>query len=251
MRLVIIGNGFDRSINLPTGYDDFREYLEANNKELFSCMEDIYDNGYLWSDFENALGKPNIQFLKRLDTLFSTDEIIDSSFVNKIKKIFNSWILSIDYSNHYPSKEYIIDNKSIYMSFNYTDTLSRIYGIDMKNIFFVHGYAGQTLYGENLIFGHNNTINELDLIRSTFKNTSEIIRNNLIWFKNLQLSNIDTIEIIGHSYNDIDYPYFQEIKKHCPKATWILHAHSTKDEKHRENYIKRLDLKKYVKEIKK
>ena len=38
MRLWIVGNGFDRAHNLPTGYSDYYKYLKATGDEWMASM---------------------------------------------------------------------------------------------------------------------------------------------------------------------------------------------------------------------
>ncbi len=55
--LYIIGNGFDKAHGLPSGYWDFRTWLEVHNQELLYDIKDIWTNStQLWSDFERSLG---------------------------------------------------------------------------------------------------------------------------------------------------------------------------------------------------
>mgnify|MGYP006873121367 CR=1 FL=1 len=62
------------------------------------------------------------------------------------------------------------------------------------------------------------------------------------WFEKLIFANIDTIEVTGCSFNEIDYPYFKKIKDCCPYAKWILNWHNDEDFKNREKYINKLNL---------
>ena len=43
MRLFILGNGFDKAHGLPTGYDDFRDYLELHNPGFLIEFEKIHN----------------------------------------------------------------------------------------------------------------------------------------------------------------------------------------------------------------
>ena len=69
MRLFIIGNGFDKAHGLPTGYMDFRDYLEKEDYEYLAALESPYGyvpeskrdhvEKYLWKEFENNLSDVN------------------------------------------------------------------------------------------------------------------------------------------------------------------------------------------------
>lgn len=60
------------------------------------------------------------------------------------------------------------------------------------------------------------------------KNTSGCIGNHKDFFDSL--SDIENVIILGHSYSDIDYPYFSKVKDSImPTAFWTLCAYSHKD----------------------
>ena len=57
------------------------------------------------------------------------------------------------------------------------------------------------------------------------------------------LSDIEIIRVFGHSYNDIDMPYFQKIKDSVSKeCKWILNWHSDNDKVNAENLIAQLGI---------
>ena len=66
-QLFILGNGFDMAHRLPTGYEDFVDYIKREDapddeKTLLDFLihyigEPFYDGDFLWKDFENKLGE--------------------------------------------------------------------------------------------------------------------------------------------------------------------------------------------------
>lgn len=79
-------------------------------------------------------------------------------------------------------------------------------------------------------------------MQESYKDVDGIIEENKSWFDELSLIGIDVVEVIGCSYNDIDYPYFIRIKNCCPKAKWILNWYSNDDFQKRKKYIETLKL---------
>ena len=80
MRLWIIGNGFDRVHQLPTGYSDYYKYLLATGEEWMANMLEFFfgnvsghPGNILWSQLGKALGIYSIdaiyEFLKEGHTL--------------------------------------------------------------------------------------------------------------------------------------------------------------------------------------
>ena len=46
--LYLIGNGFDKHHDIPSGYWDFHEWLKKNDSELVDQIDELYDyNGDL------------------------------------------------------------------------------------------------------------------------------------------------------------------------------------------------------------
>ena len=56
------------------------------------------------------------------------------------------------------------------------------------------------------------------------------------------LSDVEEVYVIGHSLSEVDYPYFDEVNKHC-NAKWIIGYHSYEDMKRLVELVKRLKLK--------
>lgn len=242
-KLYILGNGFDISHGLPTRYKNFKDYLKDHNLELFSILNsnEIYVEDEHWTYFESALGHPSIAFINKINNLFGMDNVIGKNLVDLIKEELGNWICSIDYNKVKHKFKFTKDD--IFFSFNYTDTLGQVYDVDFDRIKYIHKYAGAHYFGEKLIFGHNNNdFNKYEILKESYKDVQSIIKENDNWFTNLKLIGVDCIEVIGCSYNDIDYPYFKKIKECCPNAKWLMNWFNDDDFKKRGKYIEALKL---------
>ncbi len=154
-----------------------------------------------------------------------------------IFNVFGQWVRSI----HIESKQLIdLKNESLYLTFNYTDTLEKVYKISENNILHIHGRAS---IDENLIVGHRNYIDPIQYLtyatdfrednhridnvcdyNKLYKPIEYLIDKNRSFFD--QLSHIKSIVIIGHSCNDIDKLYFKEVSKHVSNdAHWLFFWH--------------------------
>ena len=68
------------------------------------------------------------------------------------------------------------------------------------------------------------------------KHTNEIIKEYSNQFHNL--SDIDEVIVIGHSYNEIDFPYFKKISESINnRATWTLYYYSESDKESAEKLM--------------
>lgn len=239
--LYVIGNGFDLAHGFETNYRDFAEYLKKTNK-YYQLYHDIIDNCNLkeediWSDFEKALGEINTEsladyedfnpatdydFLERdswagIYRIEDTVEYNLSSFLKNLRKSFYEWISQVKIRG-----KTIFDFKdnAIFLNFNYTKTLEKIYNIKVHDIHHIHGSVSSK---ESIILGHNKKLikkNEKMWVeevntslesfeKNTFKNTDEVCACYGKFFKSL--SNIDNVVILGHSLSDVDSLYFQKI----------------------------------------
>ncbi|EOB9529257.1 bacteriophage abortive infection AbiH family protein [Escherichia coli] len=288
MKLYIIGNGFDLHHELDTSYFSFGDYLRKKDQDIYDHLVDFMgftdlppklsavdkSKHFLWSDFENSLAGLDTEsvleeFCYLLPQISSPDfrdkdwcslsiemERILKNLTEGLLTQFKSFILQVNYPELNLNKRLRIDSDSIFISFNYTETLQKYYGIDDRQILYIHGKASSD---QQLILGHgidpinfeekeavppeNATDEELEEWRQcmadnydhsyemgkqtinkyftcSFKNTEKVIADSAKFFKNL--SNVDEIIIIGHSLSSVDVPYFSFIHSIVSENTeWI------------------------------
>lgn len=81
------------------------------------------------------------------------------------------------------------------------------------------------------------TVNKLE------KKTRQIISANRPFFDSL--GNIDEVKVYGHSIEDVDMPYFEEVKKNVDqKAKWTFCCHDESKVGHYRNVARRLGVSK-------
>ncbi|MDR2907390.1 MAG: bacteriophage abortive infection AbiH family protein [Bacteroidales bacterium] len=282
-KLYIIGNGFDLYHGIKSSICDLKDYVKEKDFDLYDMIEKYFGDGYLWSNFEECLGYIHEKTVEdeasmylmdygsddwsdagHHDYQYEVNRIIDN-ICNGLKKRFSEWIrlMIITQTQNDAIK---IPKEALYLSFNYTNTLEKLYYIKPNNIVYIHGKAIDD--SSDLIYGHNRVISPTfseienkrksqlndweqgildeeyldtdprisegkEIIRGyyevTFKNVNGIIEVNTSFFD--KLSSIDSIYILGHSLNDIDLPYFRHIysKTGC-NVTWHISWHK-EDEK--------------------
>ena len=222
----------------------------------------------LWADIETALGeyreeeifdycKPDeeIDYDHMMRSVAAIEDAPDWLFKPILDDFLNSftdWVNSIDISQ--ARQQLQLEPQSRYLTFNYTETLEKVYGTPADNILHIHG--SRVVKGGAYIMGHNNikpddlydTLNgELYFEQDTknkiigwmnelHKDTSSIIRHNATFFRSL--SGITHVVVIGHSVNEVDWPYFDEVNKNIgPNAQWQFHSHLSEDKERIEAYI--------------
>ena len=173
-KLYIIGNGFDLHHNLKTSYYDFAKYLKENDKDLFETLESyisfpIEDN-CLWARFEENLANLDAEEIlsEHTDYLpdYSSDEfrdrdrhafpdIMDQFYKKLTEGLLESFLNFIQKVETPPSSEeqkLKLNKEAFFLTFNYTNTLEKLYGINKKCIKYIHNSA---YYGsEQIILGH-------------------------------------------------------------------------------------------------
>ena len=252
MTLHIIGNGFDLAHGIASSYADFKDYAWKHGDQylmglLETCYPDVNPwNGelYLWSDLERALG--NLYFQAAFEA--STDDIqledghegryiaqmedapefLLGTMFDAFHRVFEDWVNDIDNNVDPIPHLFHFGGGDKYLSFNYTDTLEKVYGVPRNRINYIHGRrnsndeiivghhavvnANDHLSDDPIIYeyqGYENIANEVNKQR---KLTSDIIANNREYWQSL--GQVDKVMVYGHSLTDVDMDYFHEVAKH-------------------------------------
>lgn len=308
-RLVVIGNGFDLAHGLHTKYSDFMEYLCSYEKKpnmiddrfsvstqdqerhrFYEAIRKYIPEQDLWSSFEEALGFLNCKQVQDDNSCYFLDYGDDNwhdsanhdfqymisedlSFATNISRYFSEWILHINTSVQPILSSSVLNGNCLFLNFNYTDTLEKVYSIPASNILYIHGNA---LRGNNLILGHHDAtlfqgkaipafnaaeehgmymedIEEdfrlqeakeiiKDYFRKTYKDTASIIRYYQSFFNSLVT--VNEVYIFGHSLSEIDFDYFAEIKRNVlSTCQWYISYHG--DSNNVQNFIRRLNIKNF------
>lgn len=226
---------------------------------------------YWWRDFETNLGDGSVfewEFETMAET--TIDEMVTDEgeimydveetlryhfepyykFMNDLNETVLEWVKSIDISEITPQFRRIKDGDACFLNFNYTEVLEEVYEIPWNKVCHIHG----SLTDGSVIMGHGNLAaiekyeeeaaereakwdkNGVEVsrgiynfYRASFKDTSEIILNNTRVFE--QYSEVDEIHIYGHSLDEVDMPYFMEIKKYVmDKAEWYIYVYCEEEE---------------------
>lgn len=270
--LYIIGNGFDIAHGIPSRYSDFRHYCELKMPEMYEKLNRYYEGGdKLWNDFENELPNLNQEALFSWATINNPnwnqnwnsyyafiDEIRNEvDYVEGLKLYFTEWIRSISLNDIPQQYELPIDN-CLYLSFNYTLTLERVYHIQANRILHIHGKVEgdfpQLVLGHNMpnqdideTFSSDNDLEEeackevANLVKGWRKDTNGIITANDIFFG--QLGEVTDIYVLGHSMNDVDLPYFNEVNQSVSAdANWHISVFDDGDRNNKQHAVQELQI---------
>lgn len=277
MNLFIIGNGFDRAHELKTSYVDFRQYIEEKDPEFLAALESVYNflpesnrksvEECLWREFEKNLSAVNedeiVENAIFMDMGLENGDIgIEDTlnsyweeqygYIKRLNEFLKTWVEKIDIS--VPQKTNIIkhDSKDLFLTFNYTLLLEKIYSIDKRNMVHIHGSIDED---DELppVIGHGDSfkITEMKIrtnkaqeefnekecsiynaLSKYYKRTLKDVNYYIVHYINFfsRLCDIDRIYIIGHSLGDVDIPYFEKIKENTKQdVVWNIYYYDEND----------------------
>lgn len=284
--LHIIGNGFDLAHGLPTSYWHYYQFLLNNGEAWFvNMMENYFGHtpslnnhrrqyNILWSDLERALGEYDVDgifdFLHEghkqdLDHMMQYVGAIDAElkyhFVDikqQFQKTFADWCRSIDVTHANRKRIPHLDPNGLFLTFNYSDTLERVYGILDINVLHIHGRSSKQ--NDELIVGHNtpavlrrqyqaafldmpeimNTI--ASTINGLLKDQQGIIHRHARFFQNL--NQVDKVVVYGHSMAPVDLPYFETVQRNIQShARWHFSYYNENEKDIKRKIVRQLGAK--------
>lgn len=288
-RIFLIGNGFDISHGMPTKFDPDFKFIAEKNESIYYFW-DIYnaEGKEIWSDFENLLANPDFNSLEEIFEGFQPDYASDreSDRDSIITQVDLNGNLQVSLNEFAEQAEKSLDsieaqksfvqefqNSDKFITFNYTHTLEKIYGISEENILHVHGEVGQ----KNLILGYpkgqfepekycydirrkgRGPYREVDIR----KYIEDMARNEVIdcytytaysnfigkiegfnkkyqiplMEKFLDKQVVDEIIVIGHSCA-IDFAYFEHLNASYQNIKWVFHAFDSTTKNNILNLVK-------------
>jgi hypothetical protein len=298
-KLYIIGNGFDLHHYLKTSYYEFSNFLRENYFDIYSTIDSFVSypssENELWSKFEENLANLNAdeiladntdylpnyaseEFKERDRYVFP--DIMDEYYqklTSGLLSAFEEFILQVKYPNLSWERKIEIDSEATFLSFNYTNTLERLYSIKRSKILYIHNSA---FYDSgNIILGHGidpesfvekkleppedlapEKLSEwyemnddfdysydegknilMKYFKFTYKPTKEIIGRHFNFFSKLKM--VNEIFVFGHSISSVDFLYFEEIVKNIRNnVLWTVSFYNTYENKSLKTTLENLGI---------
>ena len=249
MTLHIVGNGFDLAHGIASSYADFKDYAWKHGDTyqmglLETCYPDANPwNGelYLWSDLERALGNPDFQAAFGASTddiqleeghegryiaqMEDAPEYALGMMFDAFHRVFDDWVNHIDNNVGPLANGFGFGGGDRYLSFNYTDTLEKVYGVPRDRINYIHGRRNSN---DEIVVGHHAVVNAndhlgdnpviyeyqgydniADEVNRQRKSTPDIIANHHEYWQSLKT--VDRVMVYGHSLTEVDMAYFREV----------------------------------------
>lgn len=258
MKLYLIGNGFDLHHGLETSYYHYKKYLLSKSKsiveefESFEYFMNVSEKEQLWSNLEESLTLNYDEFASNLvrgyypDVMSDSDSrwhsmeiesMISTEFVEEfVGGYLFDWVENESKRNVYMDANLNMDKEALYISFNYTDILSRVYDIHVDNILHIHGSVDDGSR-EAIVFGSgDNDCNECEkylvneynrdqfygasiepavrvLVEITELTSKNIKDNYEMLFDFIEGNTIEEVVIMGHSISESSYDngYYEDV----------------------------------------
>ncbi|EKB07804.1 bacteriophage abortive infection AbiH family protein [Myroides odoratimimus] len=298
-KLYIIGNGFDLHHYLKTSYNDFANYLRKNHNDIYSILESYVSyptsDKDLWSRFEENLANLDAEEIlsEHSDTLpnYASDDFRDrdryvfpdimeehfQKLTSGLFSAFEEFIQQVEYPYYSWEHKIEIDKEATFLTFNYTNTLERLYSIDKFRIIYIHNSvfysAGEIILGHGIDpetfdekkpeppddldseeledwYNRNDNYdysydegkqNLMRYFKATYKPTKEIINRYSTFFSNLKT--VEKIFVYGHSISSVDLPYFEEIVRNISDdVKWTVSYYNSDEHKRHKATLAKLGI---------
>lgn len=257
--LYFIGNGFDIAHGIKSQYSHFRDFMIASKEysDLFIMLEELYGCNVedLWCDFETALGLINGKTIydnavenagkdEELEREARMQQDIMQWNASNIKEsladAFSNWVAQISLDKVKPF--YCINPTALFLTFNYTETLERIYHVPQSNVLHIHGGQSRPIFGhgkqkyddtwpsaqEAWVITDEAVGHAKDLFKEFVKPVDSILKEHEGFFQGLNGA-VDEVVIIGHSLAEVDLPYIEKIQAEASPSLWTDYFHCDKN----------------------
>ncbi len=249
--LYVIGNGFDLWHGIPSSLAQFKQYVQATDRDVYREIEEYLPTQEDWSDLELALANMDVDAL--IDNLghfmgsYGAEDWSDSEhhdfqyevqnvverLSNGLRLRFAEWIRKLPIPSPATARKRLaaLDTDAVFFSFNYTSTLGTLYSVCPERILFIHGYAD--LADDELVLGHawhpqrRKSLNDrpdIDEIDTRLMEANDIIDGYFsATFKRSAeliaehrgffdaLTDIEQVIVLGHSLSAVDAAYFKAL----------------------------------------
>lgn len=220
----------------------------------------------LWREFETKLSSVNEDEI--VDGALSIDmgleggdvDIEDTlneyweeqyEYIKHLNNYVKSWVEQIDINVQPITTKVKRYSDDLFLTFNYTLTLEKVYRVRERQILHIHGSVDRLNSGEPVIGHGDNARREnakrkareaaknywekessiYNALANYYDRTRKDVRFYLYFYKDFfdRLNLIDAVVVIGHSWGEVDMPYFRKILSNTKDNT-IWHIYYFEDE---------------------
>lgn len=235
-------------------------YLPESNRDLVEKC--------LWREFEDNLSSINEDeivdgFISVKMGLESGDIGIEDTlneylekqygYIQRLNDYIELWVEKINIHVPKITDKIRRNTEDLFISFNYTLLLENVYGISYDQILHIHGSIDkENDYSPVIGHGDSKKISQAkeladkaeeefwekgisiynalaNYYERTFKNTNDYLFLNSGFFK--KIKPVDEVFVIGHSFGDVDLPYFKKVLESIRDNTiWNIYFYTAGEE---------------------
>lgn len=257
-------------------YEDFEYGVEEQFWSSFEEALGVVDESAIIDAYNFDLGLEIEEYDIPMDDDLFADSIQEAfaSWVSETLDVDDNYKIIKEYKDNILSEKFYnmgFTEEDKFLVFNYTHTLQNIYGIYDHNIWYIHGECiGNG--NDKLLFGHGNKkrIEEIEDVIAEYDSRSlyqsertnqleyecllrfmqklekdvEHCKRKADFFYNDFLEQPKSINVYGMSLGEVDFSYFEEIRKRWPNAKWRFSYYSKQDKEKIDLVVKRLGIPK-------
>ncbi|KQR19144.1 hypothetical protein ASF79_15860 [Agreia sp. Leaf335] len=251
----MLGNGFDLQHGLPTMYDPHLKTLAIRDERFPGEWESYSIGGDLWSNVEEQLAYPDLDLiLEHLDQ-FSPDLLSDresdrDGIIHEAERLLSFPLVEFAQNADDKLEGAIALQKftglfrpdDYFLTFNYTHTLERLYGVDSSRVLHLHGEVGVS----TLVLGYapGALLGTKILRQWDDKDNFEFYRSRAYCAVSRRIADFEKVYqhgavteftsrvawppsrvlVYGHSFGSVDKPYFDNLVGRFRDVPWMVCA---------------------------
>lgn len=255
--LFVLGNGFDLTHGLPTRYRPDLMDLAIKAERFPGEWEGYSIAGDLWSNVEERLASPDVALVMEHLEQYAPDLLSDresdrDAIIHEAEQLLS---FPLDEFARNADAELataptlekftrLFHQDDYFLTFNYTHTLQRLYGVAPSRILHLHGevgasrlilgYAPGSLRGTEVLgrfddeetfeFYHSRAYGAVARRLADFEKVYQ--HEALTKFTNGIAKSPTSILAYGHSFGSVDKPYFDHLARKFPDAAWKVGAYN-------------------------
>ncbi|MDL9981199.1 bacteriophage abortive infection AbiH family protein [Microbacterium candidum] len=255
--LFVLGNGFDLQHHLPTSYDPHLKALAIEGERFPGEWESYSIAGNLWAAVEEGLAYPDVDMILEHLEYYAPDVLSDresdrDGIIHEAEQLLSFPLdkfaqnADAELENTAAQEKFagLFGQGDYFLTFNYTHTLQRLYGIAPSRILHLHGevgvnrlilgYAPGGLRGTEIL-GKWDSEENFEFYRSR---AYEAVARRMADFEKIYQheamtefigqipSSTGGIKIYGHSFGSVDRPYFDRLARSFDGVPWTVFAHN-------------------------
>lgn len=244
IKILMIGNGFDIGNHLNTKPNDFMQYVKKNDPCLYQIANCILykslipqNKSVFWNNIEGNLELSSIPPTD--PNIYSKQPTLPQEYIDYFVKGLNSnlkeWIGTVESDITQPcirrEEDYCewISETDVFINFNYTSTLEKLYDVEESKVFHIHGSFNDSpqighkkvketaidpILDSSILCPEGTNEQRINsLLRATEKNT----KGNYVSLKEFLTKDNDDVLItdvysIGLSFSKVDCDYLRYMK---------------------------------------